>query len=92
MNELMALIVLTVSFYMLYNTSKRAGLRRDIFSTWLQQHMLFSKITGLILLFVSFSTLIATEGLGVGIFIGFLALMTFGSLIILLVPLKSKNN
>ena len=87
----MALIILTVSFYMLYNTSKRAELTRDIFSIWFQNHKLFTRLAGLILLVVSFWMLIAIEGVGVGIFTGFLALMTALSLIILLIPLTTKK-
>jgi hypothetical protein len=87
----LALIIQILAFYLLYNASKRAQLRRDAFSVWLQGHASFSKIAGLMLLVIAFALFIVAEGLGVGVFIGFLALMTVGSLIVLFAPLKLRN-
>lgn len=88
---LLALVIQILAFYLLYNASKRAQVRNDVFSTWLQGHVLFSKIAGSILLTVAFSLFIVAEGLGVGVFIGLLTLMTAGSLIVLFTPLKLRN-
>jgi hypothetical protein len=88
---LFALILQILAFYLLYNTSKRAQLRSDAFSLWLQGHASFSKTAGFLLLVIAFALFIAAEGLAVGMFIGFLALMTVGSLIILFAPLKLRN-
>lgn len=88
---LLALVIQIPAFYLLYNASKRAQVRNDAFSVWLQGHALFSKISGLMLLAISFALFIVGEGLGVGVFIGFLTLMTVGSLIVLFAPLKLRN-
>jgi uncharacterized membrane protein len=88
---LFALVIQTLAFYLLYNASKRVRVRNDAFSAWLQGHALFSKIAGLVLLAVAFSLFVVVEGLGVGVFMGFLALMTVSSLIVLFAPLKFKN-
>jgi hypothetical protein len=66
-------------------------LSKDSFSVWLQGHTRFCQIAGLILLAASFGLLIIAQGLATGIFIAFLSLMTGGSLIVLFIPLKSKN-
>lgn len=87
-----AILIQAIAFYSLYNTSGRTMLSRDSMSVWLQGHTFFSKSAGLILLIFSFSLFVAAQGLAVGIFIGFLSLMTTGSLIILFVPLTIKNN
>jgi hypothetical protein len=76
----------------LYSTSKRAELRKDSLSVWLQGHTLFSTIGGLLLLAASFVLLVIALGFAVGIFAAFILLMTTGSLIILLVPLTLKSN
>lgn len=88
---LLALSIQILAFYLLYNASKRAQLRQDAFSRWLQGHALFSNISGLVLLVAAFVLFIAAQGFGVGIFIGFLALMTVGSLIVLFAPMKLRN-
>ena len=88
---LLALTVQILAFYLLYNASRRAQRRNDAFSVWLQNHTLFSKIIGLILLAMAFALFIVAEGLGVGVFLGFLTLMTVGSLMVLFAPLKLRN-
>lgn len=88
---LLAISIQTLSFYCLYNTSQRAILSKDTFSVWLQGRTLFSKVAGISLLVLSFVLLVIAQGLGTGIFIAFLSLMTCGSLIVLFIPLKSKN-
>lgn len=88
---LLALVIQTLSFYMVYNTSRRAVLRRDAFSVWLQRHTLLATIAGLLLLGISFIVFVIAQGFGAGIFIGALSLMTIGSLIVMLVPLKTNR-
>jgi hypothetical protein len=88
---ILAIAIQILAFYLLYNSSKRAHLSNDTFSVWLQGRTLLSKIAGLILLVIAFLLFIVAEGLGVGVFIGFLVLMTVGSLIVLVAPLKLRN-
>lgn len=90
----MALIVLMVqfsSFYMLYNTSKRAVLRSDKFSLWLQQHGIFSTLIGIMLLAVSIILFMVDLGFASGFFAGFLSLMITASLTVVLAPLYLKK-
>jgi len=90
----MALIVLMVqisSFYMLYNTSKRAVLRSDKLSLWLQRHEIFSTLIGLMLLSVSFILFIVDLGFAAGLFAGFLSLMITASLTVVMAPLYLKK-
>ena len=89
---ILATTIQLLGFYMLYNTSARAELRRDAFSLWLQQNRIVSKVTGLVLLIGSFILLTLAQGLGSGVLYGTVLLMTLASLVVLFVPLKSKEH
>lgn len=89
MMTVLMIMIQTLSLYALYNTSKRAELRKDRFSTWLQRPSRVMVITAWVLLAISFVAVINVSGLGAGIFIAFLSLMTTTSLIIILSPLRS---
>lgn len=89
---LLAVIIQACSFYCWYNTSKRAVLLQDAISGWLQRHAYASATIGWLLLGLSFILLVNGQGFATGIFTAFLSLMTLGSLIILIVPLTTKDN
>jgi Mg/Co/Ni transporter MgtE len=84
-------IYVFIGFYAFYNTSKRAKLNSTKVDRWLQNHTLISAIIGFVSLVYSFGMLINYFGIAAGIFIGFIVLMTIGSLVIVLSPLISKN-
>lgn len=86
-----ALMIQVLSFYLLYNTSKRAVLRTDKLSIWLQQHLILSTVAGLLLLIGSFILFVIDHGFAVGLFAGFLSLMITASLTVVLAPLYLKN-
>ncbi|WP_281638107.1 hypothetical protein [Flavobacterium marginilacus] len=84
-----AICVLFLAFYTLYYTSKRASLTYTFsFEKWMRNHPASTKIIGITLLLVAYILWIATFGLGSGTLFFFIALMTIGSLIVILKPLK----
>ncbi|WP_066225161.1 hypothetical protein [Formosa haliotis] len=84
-----AILILVLAFYMLYTTSEKMpsdavfGIEKHIV-----EHRKPSKLLAVILLIVSLIVFIIQLGKGSGTFMFFISLMTFGSLIVLLVPLK----
>ncbi|KIC03828.1 hypothetical protein OA88_01660 [Flavobacterium sp. JRM] len=82
-----------ISFYTLYYTSKRAVLSYNFgYQKWMQRNPKQTKITGLCLLLVAYSLWLLTAALGSATLFFFIQLMTIGSLVIILTPLKVINN
>lgn len=78
-----------LGFFLLYNTSKKAGLSRSFFLEKMAQgNPEMSKIMGLLLLVVALVGSILFWGTGAGIFGFFVILMTVGSAIVLIAPLR----
>ncbi|MGS2760706.1 hypothetical protein [Sinomicrobium sp. M5D2P9] len=76
-------------FYALYNTSKRAILSHSLkIERWMQAHGKESKAGGLSLLFVALVLSVLHYGTAAGIFAFFVILMTLGSLIVIVAPLR----
>ncbi|MFB9109218.1 hypothetical protein [Flavobacterium gyeonganense] len=81
-----------LAFYTLYYTSKRAVLSYDLgFEKWMQKNPKQTKITGLLLLTTAYFFWLFTESLCCGTLLFFIQLMTIGSLIVILTPLKKIN-
>jgi len=88
-----ASLIVFLAFYTLYYTSKRAALSYDLgFERWMQKNPKQTKITGLILLLTAYIMWLFTQSLGCGTLMFFIQLMTIGSLIIILTPLKKVNS
>ncbi|WPO80323.1 hypothetical protein [Flavobacterium sp. KACC 22761] len=88
-----ASLVVFLAFYTLYYTSKRATLSYDLgFEKWMQRNPKQTKITGLFLLATAYTMWLFTKSLGCGTLMFFIQLMTVGSLIIILTPLKKINS
>ncbi|ULC59006.1 hypothetical protein MBM09_13955 [Flaviramulus sp. BrNp1-15] len=87
-----ALLILFLSFYIFYNTSKKVKIQ-SVFGVenWFQKHIKPSKFIALILLVLALILFINHFGIGVGTLLYFIALMTIGSLVILLYPLNLIN-
>jgi hypothetical protein len=84
-----ASLLLFLAFYTLYYTSKRAALSYDLgFEKWMQKNPKQTKATGLILLFLAYSMWLFTQSLCCGTLMFCIQLMTIGSLVIILTPLK----
>ncbi|AWK03864.1 hypothetical protein HYN56_06330 [Flavobacterium crocinum] len=82
-----------LAFYTLYYTSKRAVLSYDLgFEKWMQKNPKQTKIIGLTLLLTAYIMWLFTQSLGCGTLMFFIQLMTVGSLIIVLAPLKKINH
>ncbi|RZJ52428.1 MAG: hypothetical protein EOO44_11815 [Flavobacterium sp.] len=82
-----------ISFYLFYYTSKRAVLSYDYgFEKWMNNNPKQTKITGLVFLLLAYSFWLFTNALGSGTLLFFIQLMTIGSLIIILTPLKVINS
>lgn len=84
-------LTIFLGFYTLYNTSKKAKLNITKVDKWLQHYPKISKLISLILITGSFGLLMNYYGIGAGIFISFIILMTIGSMIIIITPLFSKR-
>ncbi|WP_276379006.1 hypothetical protein [Flavobacterium sp. H4147] len=88
-----ASLIVFLAFYTLYYTSKRAALSYDLgFEKWMQKNPKQTKITGLILLLTAYMMWLFTQSIGCGTLMFFIQLMTIGSLIIILTPLKKVNS
>ena len=84
-----ASLIVFLAFYTLYYTSKRATLSYDLgFEKWMKNNPKPTKITGLVLLLFAYSMWLFTKSLCCGTLMFFIQLMTIGSLIIILAPLK----
>jgi len=86
------ILLVIIGFYLLYTTSKKMDAPRLFgFENQLLQNKAVSKIIGLLLLILSCVLTVIVFGLGAGIFLFFINLMTVASLIVLLAPLKLFN-
>ncbi|MFW0737535.1 MULTISPECIES: hypothetical protein [unclassified Flavobacterium] len=84
-----ASLIVFLAFYTLYYTSKRAALSYDLgFEKWMKSNPKPTKILGLGLLLLAYALWLFTQSLCCGTFMFFIQLMTIGSLIIILAPLK----
>ena len=87
-----ASLIVFLAFYTLYYTSKRAVLSYDLgFEKWMKNNPKHTKISGLLLLLLAYSVWLFTQSLCCGTLMFFIRLMTIGSLIIILKPLKKVN-
>lgn len=88
-----ASLIVFLAFYTLYYTSKRAVLSYDFgFEKWMKRNPKQTKITGLALLVTAYIIWLFTQSFGCGTLMFFIQLMTIGSLIIILAPLKKVNS
>lgn len=84
-----AVCILFLAFYTLYYTSKRVRLSYNIgFEKWMKKNPNPTKIIGITLLATAYVLWISATALGVGSLLFVIALMTIGSLIVILKPLK----
>ena len=90
---LLATILVFIGFYALYYTSKKAVLHYDNnFELWMKQNPKQSKNIGLLFLIGAYTFLVFSNALGTGTLIFFIQLMTIGSLVIILRPLKNNKS
>lgn len=88
-----ASLIVFLAFYTLYYTSKRAALSYDLgFEKWMKNNPKPTKIIGLAFLISAYAMWLFTKSLGCGTLMFFIQLMTVGSLIIILTPLKKVNS
>lgn len=88
-----ASLIVFLAFYTLYYTSKRAALSYDLgFEKWMKKNPKQTKITGVSLLVLAYILWLYTQSLGCGTLMFFIQLMTIGSLIIILTPLKKVSS
>jgi len=81
-----------LGFYLLYTTSDKMDSQTLLgFEAKLVQHKRTAKIIGIALLLLSCVGCVMAFGLASGIFSFIIYVMTFGSLIVLLAPLKLVN-
>ena len=87
-----AILILFSSFYAFYNTSKKVRFQ-SLFGVehWIHKNEKPSKIIAFTLLILALVLFIGYFGFGSGTLLFFIALMTIGSLIILLQPLNLIN-
>ena len=91
---MISLVSLTVflAFYVLYNTSKKATLSSNFqIERWIQQHPKPSRFIGLGILAIAYSFLISLKAVGASTLIFLIQIMTIGSLVVILAPLKIMN-
>lgn len=84
-------LLVFLGFYSLYSTSKRAKLNNTKIDLWLQDHTKISKLSGALFLIAAFGLSVILYGIGAGIFVALILLMTIGSLIVALSPLLLKK-
>ncbi|MBD8490702.1 hypothetical protein IFO69_18260 [Echinicola sp. CAU 1574] len=88
----LAALLTFLGFFCFYNTSKRLKLSQSLgLEVWLQQNANKAKWIGGILLIVALLICLVAAGFAAGIFSFFILLMTAGSLIVILSPLKFIN-
>lgn len=88
-----AIGLLFLAFYALYYTSKRVPLSYDNdFEKWMKKNPNSIKIAGITLLVLSYFLWVFATALGSGTLLFFIALMTIGSLIVILKPLQIINS
>ncbi len=85
----LSLLILFIAFYVFYNTSEKAIKHKTFgFETWLNKQQKKGKILAVALLVIAMLLSCNTFGLGAGTMLFFICLMTVGSLIVILNPLK----
>ena len=78
-----------IGFYALYTTSKKADIQRVLFVEFrLQNNPTVAKAIGLSINFVALIISMAYMGVASGTFLFFVILMTVGSLVVLIAPLR----
>lgn len=84
-----ALLILYLAFYILYNTSRKT-IKNAVFGfeTWTYKNNKKAKLLGITLLFASCILFGLSFGMGAGTLYFFVSLMTFGSLVVILTPVK----
>ncbi|OYX84699.1 MAG: hypothetical protein B7Y83_07310 [Flavobacteriales bacterium 32-34-25] len=88
-----ASLLVFFAFYTLYNTSQKAYLSNTLtVEKWLQNNPKPSKFIGLALLAFSFSILLIDKAIGSSTLIFTILIMSFGSLTVILAPLKIISN
>ncbi|UXP32343.1 hypothetical protein N6H18_18550 [Reichenbachiella agarivorans] len=86
------LILIWLSFYLFYLTSKKAQIARSLpIEKWMHNHAPIAKVIGTVLLFLSLSVSISLWGVGSGSLFFFIILMTLGSLVTIISPLRVLN-
>ncbi|MEL4308024.1 DUF3325 family protein [Joostella sp. CR20] len=83
------ILLVFFGFYAFYSTSKRAVLNNSKIDLWLQQKYSPLKLTGLLLLIISLGITILVKGFGAGTLLWIVILMTVGSLVVLITPLRT---
>ncbi|WP_417444691.1 DUF3325 family protein [Joostella sp.] len=87
----LASILIFIGFYCLYSGSKKATLNTSVIDNWFQKENENLKFVGPILLIAALVISVLEKGFASGIFLWFIILMTIGSLIVILSPLKILN-
>jgi hypothetical protein len=78
-----------IGFYILYYTSQKTYVSYDRrFEKWIRKNSQPAKYLGLLILSTAFTLLLLEKAIGSGTLLFFILLMTIGSLIIILSPLK----
>ena len=81
-----------LGFFLLYNTSKKAELSHMLFlEKWTQARSGAAKAAGLLLLSLALAGSVNYWGTGAGIFSFLVILMTIGSCVVLIAPLRYLN-
>lgn len=91
---MISLISLSIflAFYLLYNTSKKAALSNDLrIQKWIQQNQQLSKIVSASVFIITYTTFITIKSIGAASLIYCIQIMTIGSLVVILTPLKLLN-
>jgi hypothetical protein len=85
-------VISLLGFFLLYNTSKKADLSRSFFiELWVQDNPKAGKLMGLLLISIALLISLFYFGIGSGIFLFFIILMTVASLVVLIAPLRYIN-
>lgn len=94
LNKMISIASLLVffGFYTLYNTSQKAYLSNTLtVEKWLQNNPKPSKLIGLGLLITAYLILLLEKAIGSSALIYLIQIMTIGSLVVILAPLKIIN-
>lgn len=82
-------VLLLSGFYLFYNTSQKVQLSRTLFiEKWAQDNSIAARYFALLLFIIGLVISIFSFGIGSGVFLFFVILMTVASLVVLLAPLK----
>jgi len=87
-----SILFIFIASFAFYNSSKKATLSRvSVLEIWVQQHALFSKIIGGLLLITTLCSSIYCFGMTSGIIFWLITLMSILSLLITISPLQKVN-